>query len=97
MQLKGLLYRKLNKLVETGKKKQKKIEEDITQKTQQVISELESLMNRDVKKVEHAVDGKFNQILKNLEILNRLNKTIIEQNQVLINLIKKEKKIIVSV
>ncbi len=97
MQLKGLLYRKLKELAEKGKKEQKRIEEDITRETHEAISELESFMSKDIKKVERNVDVKLNQVLKNLEILNRLNKSIIKQNQALIGLLRKGKKIVVSV
>ena len=99
VQLKGLLYRKLMDLTEKRKNEEKRIKKEITQETHQAVDELESFVNKDVKKVEHDVDVKLNHILKNLETLGRQNEIIFKQNQTmteLLKLLKKGKRIIIS-
>jgi hypothetical protein len=99
VQLKGLLYRKLMEVAKTRKKEEKRIKKEITQETHHAVDELESFVNKDVKKVEHTVDAKLNHILKNLETLGRQNEIIFKQNQTmteLLKLLKKGKRIIIS-
>lgn len=98
MQLRGLLYRKLREFAENRRKAEKRshkehktLRKDIDKESDEIIGELEVLMKKDAKKAGDDIDSKFDQILKNLETLNRLNKTVIKQNQVLMNLLKKKK------
>ena len=104
MQLKGLLYRKLVELAKARKKGEEKIKkdhitirEDIDKESDEIVKEIESLIRNDTKKSEQNIDGKFDRILKNFETLNKLNRTLIQQNQTIISLLRKKKKIVVAI
>ena len=103
MQLKGLLYRKLVELTKARKKEQEKIEkehviirEDIDKESDEIVEEIQSLIKNDTKRSEQNIDEKFDRILKNLDVLNKLNRIQVQQNQSIIGMLKKKRKVIVS-
>jgi phosphoenolpyruvate-protein kinase (PTS system EI component) len=101
---KGLLYRKLTELTKARKKGEKQIKKehktlskDIDRESDEIVKELESLIKMDMRKSEHDIGDKFNRILKNLQTLNKLNKAVISQNQSLIGLLKKKRRVTISI
>jgi hypothetical protein len=92
MQLRGLLYRKLTEVIKSRKKSEKKIKKSIKKETKKAVTEIESLITKDMKMIERDFNGRFNQIRKDLKTLNKLNKNIIKQNRKLIRHLKKRKR-----
>lgn len=87
VELKGVLWKKLQE-IRNNRMKRKKLKKEV--------KSLERI-EKNITKSEDCSDEKLDLAVRNLEMLNSLSKKIVKQNQEIIELLKKKRKVVVSI